>query len=119
MGELIGWTAVILIFGGIPGLLVVAYYHARMAKHKERLALIEKGMDPGINMKEEPPYYNALMWGMLVVGIGLGALVGYIFSVYTPMDRAIMMPTLAAIFGGLGLIGFFIYRKKTGTAATA
>lgn len=119
MDPIVGLIAVVLIFGAIPSALVLIYYFARNAKHKERVALIEKGADPSVYMKEEAPYYNALMWGLLIVGIGLGALLGYIFSVYTRMEQEVMMPTLSVIFGGLGLIGFYIYRRKAGTTTAA
>ncbi len=119
MGEFVGLVAVVLLFGGIPAALVIIYYFARNAKHTERMALIEKGADPSVYMKEDPPYYSALMWGLFIFGIGLGALLGYIFSVFTPMEQEVMMPTLSVIFGGLGLIGFYIYRRKAGTTAAA
>ncbi len=112
MGQIIGLVAVLLIFGGTPTVIVLLYYFGRRAKHKERLALIDKGMDPSVFMKEEPPSLSALMWGLLILGIGLGCALGYILSVFTSLGQAYMMPSLALLFGGLGLVGFFLYRKK-------
>jgi Na+-driven multidrug efflux pump len=115
LGILAGIIAIILIFGAPPALVVLIYYFSRKAKHKERMALIEKGIDASIFIKEETTFHKVLLWGMLIGGIGLGLLLGYIFSVYTPMRQEIIMPIMALLFGGLGLIGYYVYRKKTET----
>ena len=115
LGILTGMLAVLLIFGGGPTLIILIYYFSRKAKHKERIALIEKGIDASIFIKEETTFNQVLMWGMLMGGIGLGLFSGYLLSVYSPMREEIIMPILALLFGGLGLIGYFIYRKKTET----
>ncbi len=113
IGHLTGLVAVLLIFGGLPTVIVLVYYFGRKAKHKERLALIEKGLDPSVYMHEETSSNNALMWGLLILGIGLGSFLGYILSVYSSMGQEYMMPSLSLVFGGLGLISYFVYRKKT------
>ena len=115
LGILTGMVAVLLIFGGMPALIVLIYYFSRKAKNKERMALIEKGVDASIYLKEETTFNQVLMWGMLMGGIGLGLLLGYILSVYTPMREEVIMPIMALLFGGFGLIGYYVYRKKTET----
>ncbi|MGD1044196.1 MAG: DUF6249 domain-containing protein [Bacteroidota bacterium] len=113
LGILAGIIAIILFLGAPPALVVLVYYFSRRAKHKERMALIEKGIDASIFIKEETTYHKVLMWGMLIGGIGFGLLLGYILSVYTSMEQEIIMPIMALLFGGLGLIGYYVYRKKT------
>jgi len=115
LGILAGMLAIVLIFGAPPALIVLIYYFSRRAKHKERMALIEKGIDASIFIKEESTFNQVLMWGMLIGGIGLGLLLGYILAIYTPMRQEIIMPINALLFGGLGLIRYFVYRKKTET----
>jgi uncharacterized membrane protein YesL len=115
LGILTGMVAILLIFGGMPALIVLIYYFSRKAKNKERMALIEKGVDASIYLKEETTFNQVLMWGMLMGGIGLGLLLGYILSVYTPMREEVIMPIMALLFGGFGLIGYYVYRKKTET----
>lgn len=112
IGHLTGFLAVLLIFGGIPAAFVLTYYFSRKSKHAERLALIEKGTDPATFMNDESSTHIALLWGMLILGVGVGLFLGYILSIFTAMDRQYLMPALALVFGGLGLVGFFIYRKK-------
>jgi uncharacterized membrane protein YesL len=114
LGILTGLVAVILIFGALPALIVLIYYFNRKAKHKERMALIEKGIDASIYMKEEATFHKVLLWGMLMSGIGLGLLIGYLLSVFTRLPDEII-PITAVLFGGFGLIGYYVYRKKTET----
>lgn len=84
------------------------------AKNKERLALIEKGMDLSILDKKsyQPPNFGALLWGLLLGGIGLGALTGYLISLVTPIERHLAIHCFGLIFGGIGLVVYFIYKKR-------
>ena len=113
LGHITGLVTVILLFGGIPAMVVLLYYFARKSEHAEKMALIEKGIDLSSYFKKESSSYSALMWGSLILGIGLGSFLGYIISPIASAGREYMMPSLSLVFGGLGLIGFFIYRKKT------
>jgi hypothetical protein len=80
------------------------------AQNRERQALIEKGLDPSIVYKKEKAASgDPLFWGLLLVGIGLGAFVGDFMS-KGQNDTA--KNALACLFGGIGLI---IYNKVRGT----
>lgn len=113
IGPLTGMLSVLLIFGGIPAAIVIGYYFNRKAEHAERIAMIEKGADPSMFIRQATSSSRALMWGLLILGIGLGAFLGYLISVFVSAGREYMMPTLALVFGGLGLIGYHVYSKKT------
>jgi len=89
------------------------------AKNKERLAFIEKGMDPGLldkpaKLDKSSKNYAdvALFWGLLLSGIGSGAFIGYLVSYTTGLNGAITINALAILFGGLGLL---LYNKKRAT----
>ncbi|HUI30234.1 MAG TPA: DUF6249 domain-containing protein [Candidatus Acidoferrales bacterium] len=112
LNEVTGLIAVVLIFGALPAAVVLIYYFSRKAKHRERLALIEKGIDASTFMKSETIIHDALMWGMLIIGIGLGLLLGDIVSTFTPLREEYTMPSMSLLFGGLGLVCFYAYRRK-------
>ena len=83
------------------------------ARTRERLALIEKGIDPDQQLKEKRGVGNdPLFWGFLLAGLGLGILLGYIVSMVTRWDSMILPNAMAALLGGLGLIIYAWNRKR-------
>jgi hypothetical protein len=112
LGIIAGIIAIILIFGGPPITIILVYYFSRRAKNRERMAMIEKGVDPTLYIKESPLSHKVLLWGMLLGGIGFGLFLGYIIAVIGNLPLAPLMPILATMFGGLGLIGHYFYRRK-------
>lgn len=92
----------------------------RYLSNKEKMAMIERGINPGIG-KSAPKPYLSLKFGLLLVGLGIGLLVA-LFTV-----RSIFGPNMThneegqavavyfgclGIFGGLGLITSFLIEKK-------
>jgi len=98
-------------YGLIPAAIIVILHFRNKMKHKERLAMIEKGLDISTVKNNEDPIYQILMWGLLLSGAGLGSLFGYILSLIYNLDKAVMVPIMAIIFGGIGLILFYKYKK--------
>src|ERR1700722_5121400 len=75
------------------------------ARNRERMALIEKGIDPDQLLKEKRGMgQDLLFWGLLLAGLGLGVLLGYILSMVTQWDSMILPNAMGALLGGLGLI---------------
>lgn len=92
----------------------------RYLSNKEKMAMIERGIDPGIG-KSTPRPYLSLKFGLLLVGLGIGLLVALftVRSVFGPdmshqeegQSVAIYFGCLG-VFGGLGLITSFLIEKK-------
>lgn len=73
-------------------------------RNRERMAMIERGMNPKIDLPQ--PHTN-LKWGFLLIGCGLGLFLAYILDM-TVLNRQgeenpALYFSLIAIFGGLGL----------------
>lgn len=84
------------------------------AKSKERLALIEKGMDPDQHLEEKKSSgQDPLFWGLLLAGLGLGLFLGYLVALMTGLDKAILTNALSIFLGGVGMIIYPIYRKRS------
>ncbi len=95
-------------------------YVGVMAKHRQRMAMIEKGLDPGnLNGKEIP--FRGLRNGMFMMAVGLGLFLGYLMDTHmvgygpdgdmgdTPLPYFIMV----LLCGGLALVlHHFIVRRK-------
>ena len=79
--------------------------------NRERMGMIERGMDPRAYKPRPEPYRN-LKWGLLLIGAGFGLFLAYLLdrtAFHGPDDdNAAIYFALVAIFGGLGL--FFSYK---------
>ncbi|SRR5258708_989250 len=83
-------------------------------KNRERMAMLEKGIDPEIIFRESRGVgQDPLLWGLLLAGMGLGVLLGYIVHLLTGWDRMVLTNGMAILFGGVGLIVFSFFRRQT------
>ena len=79
-------------------------------RKKERLALIQKGADATIFESSTQP--SSLKWGLLLVGIGAGILLGKVLAVYTTLEEEPAFFSMICLFGGIGLIVYHLIAKK-------
>lgn len=87
----------------------IVYLHKR-----EKMAMIERGMDPRRYKPQSAPYQN-LKWGLLLIGAGLGLFIASMLdkTVFASMkDNEPIYFSLIAIFGGLGLFLSYRIEKK-------
>ena len=75
---------------------------------KERLALVEKGMDAGI-FKGECSQFSLLKWGIFLIALAAGVLAGFGFS--RVINEVVAFFTMILLFGGIGLIVAFWLTK--------
>jgi lipid-A-disaccharide synthase-like uncharacterized protein len=93
-----------------------AIFGLRYMTNKERMAMIEKGLDITFNKNQSQPF-TALKFGLLLVGSGLGlflafALQHWVFTDTVNEKIAAVYFSLIAIFGGLGLFITYLIEKK-------
>jgi preprotein translocase subunit YajC len=80
-------------------------------KRKERRQLIEKGIDASvIEPKHSIP--SSLKWGMVLVGIGVGILLGKLMAAYTTMGDEASMFSMMCLFGGLALVIYYFMERN-------
>lgn len=100
------FTCIVIIVGGFI-----------LARHKERMSLIEKGMtlqDLRGELEAEKRYRHplrSLMWGFVFVAIGLAILVGMAFTEWYHFDDGIF-PALITLFGGIALVVYYTVASK-------
>jgi hypothetical protein len=88
---------------------------------RERMAMIERGMDPRRYKPQSAPF-QTLKWGLLLIGAGAGLFLAYVFdhTVFNNMrgydddGNVAIYFALIAIFGGLGLFLSYKMEKKEG-----
>ena len=94
----------IALFAMIYGIVYI------IVRRKERLTMIEKGVDASIfgkGMKNT----GSLKWGMLFVGIGVGILLGKIFAAYSCLGEEASMFSMICLFGGLSLLVYHFVER--------
>jgi hypothetical protein len=100
------FACIVIIWGGFI-----------LARHKERMTMIEKGMTAedvkSIYMRGVRPYNprTPLMWGILFTAVGLGALLGATLVSWYHFDDDITVAFMV-LFGGIGLIIYHVVGGK-------
>lgn len=82
------------------------------ARNRERMAMIEKGVDPKDFMSGKPSIYGIIKWALLLLGIGLGLFLGSLLETYTRLPEEAAYFACALFFGGAGLAIAFLIAKK-------
>lgn len=99
----------ISFFATIFGVMYMHY----TTRHKERIALIEKGTDASVfysNDKIKGKFYS-LQFGILAVCIGVGILLGSLLEKFG-LKNEIAYNSMIFLMGGIGLITFHIVNLK-------
>ena len=101
---------IIISLGFFAMIFGIVYLYKR-----ERMAMIERGMDPRRYKPQSAPY-QTLKWGLLLIGAGVGLFLANVldrtvFNRFEDENVAIYF-ALIAMFGGLGLFASFRMEKK-------
>jgi hypothetical protein len=109
LGVMAGILVPIALFAMIFGIVYLA--------KRERMAMIERGMDPRRYKSQSAPY-ETLKAGLLFIGAGFGLFLAYLldhtlFSKIGEDDANVAIYfALIAIFGGSGLFLSYMIEKK-------
>src|SRR5882672_9216852 len=88
----------------------IAIIYIRKFQNAERMAIIEKGLNPEI-FKKESSSAGTLRAAMLLLGAGLGLLFGYFLDRAWDMEEVAYF-SMIFIFGGLGLGTAYLIEEK-------
>jgi hypothetical protein len=105
-----GVIVTLVIFAVLFGIV----YVITTARHKEKMALIEKGADPTLFKRQQFKFsqYNMFKYGLLLVGIAIGILLAGIIAELHLIDDVAAYFSSILLFGGLALIVAFLLRNK-------
>jgi hypothetical protein len=107
----LGIMMIIIVSLGLCAMIFGIVYLSR----RERMAMIERGMDPRRYKPQSAPYQN-LKWGLLLIGAGVGLFLAYLLDRTafdsTRYDNEAIYFALIAVFGGLGLFASYRIEKK-------
>jgi len=96
------------LFAAIFGIVYV-YLSTR---NKERMSMIEKGADASMFAHKKNYTGMTLKFGMLLVGVALGILVGSLIDEYTTLPEEVGYFSMIFLFGGAALIANSVIENK-------
>ena len=84
------------------------------ARNKERLALIEKGMDPNLadRIPEKTPSNKLFLIGLIIILACLGRIVAYFLAFNSTTGDKTFIFALPAFFAGFGFLVYHFYQKR-------
>jgi hypothetical protein len=104
-------TGILVPLGAFAMVFGIVYIGV-ISRNRERMALIERGADPTLfEAKKKASSGGIMKLGLFLFGIGLGIVVAY-FLVSTGMDEDTAYPSMIFIFGGLALIGSYLWQRR-------
>lgn len=89
----------------------------RYMSNKEKMAMIERGMDPGVQKPRaaSPTPFLSLKFGLLMAGLGLGLITALFTVMAEDMTNKYAVPVYFGfifLFGGIGLIVSYVIEKN-------
>jgi hypothetical protein len=91
-------------------------YVAVTTRNKERMLMLEKGVDPKLFTSELKPIkvsgYATFKWGLFMVGMAIGLFIAAMLDEYSQLPETPMYFSLILLFGGLALIIAYLLRSR-------
>lgn len=98
----------IAAFAGIFGIVYVFL----MTRYRERMSMLEKGIDPSLFTSKSNSKSQTLKLGMLCVGIAIGILAGSLLDKNDWLDKSVAYLSMIFLFGGTSLIMNFLIDRN-------
>jgi len=108
MEDFIPIVAIVSTFGTFFGVVYIIY----MTRHRERMALIESGMDADMLEPKKKRKYGLLKNGIIAMGIGVGLIVGEMLYSFTNITEEIAYFSMVFLFGGASMLLYHTRVKK-------
>jgi len=83
-----------------------------ITRYRERMSMLEKGVDPASFNKPKGVDTRTLKAGMVCVGIAMGLLMGNLLYKTDLLDKLVAYFSMTFLFGGISLIMNFIIEQK-------
>ncbi len=104
----------IVLFGGIFATIISGIYFGN--RRKERMALIASGKDASLfnEAEKKPRTPTSLKYGLLLVGLGVGALMGeLLINLSSGINTQVAYLSMILLFGGISLLIHYKIAKQS------
>lgn len=91
--------------------IVVMIIYLRKYQNEERMAMIDRGVDPSVFVSKTRDASGALRASLLLMGAGIGLLLGYVLDRNYYMDE-VGYASMLLICGGAGLGAAYIIEER-------
>jgi preprotein translocase subunit YajC len=98
----------IAAFAAIFGIVYVFL----MTRHRERMSMLEKGIDPAFFGSKAGTKSHTLRIGMLLIGISLGILLGSALKRAEILSEPVAFLSMIFLLGGTSLVLYFFIERK-------
>jgi len=106
--EVLGvFIPIIAVIGGITMIIFLRYY-----ENMERMAMIEKGLNPNLPKPNKINPSTTLRFALLAIGAGLGILFGSLLTNAFGLVEEVAYFSMILIFGGLGLLASYAFELR-------
>jgi hypothetical protein len=95
-------------FAGIFGIIYVFL----MTRHRERMSMLEKGINASLFTSKSNSKSQTLKFGMFCIGIATGILIGNVLETAYFFEDSVAYLSMIFLFGGLSLVLHFIIDRK-------
>ena len=108
MLELTPILVLLVIFGAVVAIVYLSI------RKKERMAMMEKGVDASVFFTPKKRNSYALKYGLLLIGVALGILIGNILATTNAFmyEKEAAYFSMIFLFGGLALVIYYFMAKK-------
>ncbi|WP_299217209.1 DUF6249 domain-containing protein [uncultured Aquimarina sp.] len=85
------------------------------SRHRERITMIKYGVNASQLANKKKDLAQSLKYGMFLIGIAVGILVGYGINLFMPeKDHPVFYFSMTFLFGGISIIiNYKMEKKKT------
>lgn len=104
----IDFLVTFIIVAALFGIVYVYYLN----RHRERIMMMERGLDLSELSSRKSSRWIALKFGILLTGLAIGILIGNILYEYFGLTDIVSFLSMTLLFGGLGLIIYFLLETK-------
>ncbi|UZR93922.1 DUF6249 domain-containing protein [Chondrinema litorale] len=111
MEDLIAIVAIVSTFGSLFGIIYIIF----MTRHRERMAMIESGVEADLltsTKRRKNKREGMLKYGIIAIGVSIGLLIGEFLYTFTRMTEEVAYFSMVFLCGGISMLIYYNQARK-------